>query len=126
MRLALNYAFDFEEMNKQLFFGQYQRINSYFEGTELASTGLPEGKELEILKTVGDKVPVAYDAAYSGRILTFGQRFGAPLILGAVGLMFSVIAQEWPFGPLSRHILWSAGTLEGYAGLQCFVCAGLR
>ena len=39
VRLALNYAFDFEEMNKQLFFGQYQRIGSYFEGTELASLG---------------------------------------------------------------------------------------
>jgi microcin C transport system substrate-binding protein len=57
VRLALNYAFDFEEMNKQLFFGQYQRIGSYFDGTELASSGLPEGKELEILETVRDKVP---------------------------------------------------------------------
>jgi microcin C transport system substrate-binding protein len=57
VRLALNYAFDFEEMNKQLFFGQYQRINSYFEGTELACSGLPEGQELEILETVRDKVP---------------------------------------------------------------------
>ncbi len=57
VRLAFNYAFDFEEMNKQLFFGQYQRINSYFEGTELASSGLPEGKELEILEAVRDKVP---------------------------------------------------------------------
>ena len=56
-RLALNYAFDFEEMNKQLFFGQYQRIGSYFDGTELASSGVPEGKELEILETVRDKVP---------------------------------------------------------------------
>ena len=57
VRLALNYAFDFEEMNKQLFFGQYQRINSYFEGTELACSGLPEGQELAILETVRDKVP---------------------------------------------------------------------
>jgi microcin C transport system substrate-binding protein len=57
VRLALNYAFDFEEMNKQLFFGQYQRIGSYFDGTELASSGLPEGKELEILETVRGKVP---------------------------------------------------------------------
>ena len=57
VRLALNYAFDFEEMNKQLFFGQYQRINSYFEGTELASSGLPEGQELAILEAVRDKVP---------------------------------------------------------------------
>jgi microcin C transport system substrate-binding protein len=57
VRLALNYAFDFEEMNKQLFYGQYQRINSYFEGTELACSGLPQGQELEILETVRDKVP---------------------------------------------------------------------
>jgi microcin C transport system substrate-binding protein len=44
-------------MNKQIFFGQYKRIASYFEGTELAATGLPEGKELEILESVRDKVP---------------------------------------------------------------------
>ncbi|WP_045009736.1 ABC transporter substrate-binding protein [Bradyrhizobium sp. LTSP849] len=57
VRRAFNYAFDFEEMNKQLFFGQYKRINSYFEGTELAATGLPQGEELQILETVKDKVP---------------------------------------------------------------------
>ena len=57
VRRALNYAFDFEEMNKQIFFGQYKRINSYFDGTELASSGLPEGKELEILETVRAEVP---------------------------------------------------------------------
>lgn len=57
LRRAFNYAYDFEEMNKQLFFGQYKRINSYFEGTELASSGLPQGQELEILETVRDKVP---------------------------------------------------------------------
>jgi microcin C transport system substrate-binding protein len=57
VRLAFNYAFDFEEMNKQIFFGQYHRIASYFEGTELASSGVPAGRELEILETVRDKVP---------------------------------------------------------------------
>ena len=57
MRRALNFAFDFEEMNKQIFFGQYKRISSYFDGTELASSGLPEGKELEILETVRAEVP---------------------------------------------------------------------
>lgn len=57
LRRAFNYAFDFEEMNKQLFYGQYKRINSYFEGTELASSGLPEGQELAILQAVKDKVP---------------------------------------------------------------------
>jgi len=57
VRQAFNHAFDFEEMNKQLFYGQYQRIASYFEGTELAATGVPSGKELEFLETVRDKVP---------------------------------------------------------------------
>jgi len=57
VRRALNFAFDFEEMNKQLFYGQYTRIASYFEGTELAATGMPEGQELAILETVRDKVP---------------------------------------------------------------------
>jgi microcin C transport system substrate-binding protein len=57
VRRAFNFAFDFEEMNRTIFFGQYKRIGSYFEGTELASSGLPQGKELEILQTVKDKVP---------------------------------------------------------------------
>jgi microcin C transport system substrate-binding protein len=57
VRRALNYAFDFEEMNKQIFFGQYRRIASYFEGTDLASSGLPEGLELEILQPLKDKLP---------------------------------------------------------------------
>jgi microcin C transport system substrate-binding protein len=57
VRRAFNFAFDFEEMNRQIFFGQYRRIASYFEGTELASTGIPEGQELDILQSVKDKVP---------------------------------------------------------------------
>jgi microcin C transport system substrate-binding protein len=57
VRLALNYALDFEEMNKTLFYGQYKRIESYFSGTELASSGLPTGKELEILETVRGQAP---------------------------------------------------------------------
>jgi microcin C transport system substrate-binding protein len=57
VRRAFNFAYDFEEMNKQIFFGQYRRITSYFDGTELASSGLPEGRELEILQKLRDKVP---------------------------------------------------------------------
>jgi microcin C transport system substrate-binding protein len=57
VRRAFNYAFDFEEMNKQLFYGQYKRIGSYFEGTELASTGIPQGREFEILKEVYGEIP---------------------------------------------------------------------
>jgi microcin C transport system substrate-binding protein len=57
VRLAFNYAFNFEEMNKQIFFDQYKRIASYFAGTELAATGLPVGRELELLEAVRYKVP---------------------------------------------------------------------
>jgi microcin C transport system substrate-binding protein len=57
VRRAFNYALNFEEINKQLFFGQYKRVNSYFEGLELASSGLPRGEELAVLETVRDKAP---------------------------------------------------------------------
>ena len=57
VRQALNYAFDFEELNRTIFFGQYTRINSYFFGSDLASSGLPQGKELEILTELKDQVP---------------------------------------------------------------------
>jgi microcin C transport system substrate-binding protein len=57
VRLAFNFAFDFEEINKQIFFGQYKRIGSYFAGTELACSGLPEGQELAILEQVREQVP---------------------------------------------------------------------
>ncbi|VAW16489.1 Prephenate dehydratase-associated ABC transporter, substrate-binding protein [hydrothermal vent metagenome] len=57
VRRAFDYAFDFEWMNENVFFNQYQRITSYFENTELASRGLPEGRELEILNEVRDSVP---------------------------------------------------------------------
>jgi microcin C transport system substrate-binding protein len=69
VRRAFNLAFDFEEMNKQIFFGQYKRIASYFEGTELAARGLPEGRELEILQKVRDKVPPeVFTTAYSNPV----------------------------------------------------------
>ncbi|HKS86281.1 MAG TPA: extracellular solute-binding protein [Pseudolabrys sp.] len=57
LRRAFNFAFDFDEMNRQIFYGQYTRIASYFQGTELACSGIPQGRELEILETVRDKVP---------------------------------------------------------------------
>lgn len=57
VRQALNYAFDFEELSHTLFYGLYERIDSYFFNSELAHEGLPEGLELEILEEVRDGVP---------------------------------------------------------------------
>ncbi len=57
VRRAFNFAFDFEWSNKNLFYGQYRRTDSYFSNTELASSGLPQGEELSILQTVKDDLP---------------------------------------------------------------------
>jgi microcin C transport system substrate-binding protein len=57
VREALTWAFDFESMNRTLFFNSYTRTDSYFEGGELASSGLPEGKELEILEEFRGQIP---------------------------------------------------------------------
>ncbi len=57
VRRAFNLAFDFEWANKNLFYDQYKRVSSYFQNTELASSGLPEGRELEILNEVKDQIP---------------------------------------------------------------------
>lgn len=56
-RRALNYAFDFEWSNRQFAFGTYQRTNSYFANSELASSGLPGGGELKILEQFRGKIP---------------------------------------------------------------------
>jgi microcin C transport system substrate-binding protein len=57
VRRALNYAFDFETLRRTIFYGEYERIDSFFYGTPLAASGLPQGRELEILEMVRDKVP---------------------------------------------------------------------
>ncbi|WP_369821263.1 ABC transporter substrate-binding protein, partial [Oleiphilus sp. HI0080] len=57
VRHALSFAFDFEWTNQNLFHSQYQRTSSYFENSELASSGLPEGEELEILSRYKEQLP---------------------------------------------------------------------
>ena len=65
VRRALNLAFDFETTNRNAFFGIYERIASYYAGTELASSALPLGKELEFLNEVkADIPPEVFTAPY--------------------------------------------------------------
>ena len=49
VRKALALAFDFDWSNKNLFYGQYTRCNSYFSNSELAASSLPKGDELRLL-----------------------------------------------------------------------------
>ncbi len=57
VREALDLAFDFEWSNKTLFYGQYERAESYFENSDLASSGVPTGDELAILEAYRGKLP---------------------------------------------------------------------
>ncbi|CAN0587060.1 unnamed protein product [Ectocarpus sp. 12 AP-2014] len=76
VREALSHAFDFEWANKNLFYDQYTRTKSFFENSELASSGLPEGRELEILEPYRDQLPAA----------VFEQVYQPPVIDGKGGL----------------------------------------
>lgn len=57
VRKALGYAFDFEWSNKKFAFDTYKRTASYFANSELASSGLPQGRELDILEKFKGQVP---------------------------------------------------------------------
>ena len=57
VREALIYAFDFEWSNANLFYGAYTRTRSYFDNSELAATGVPQGAELKILEPFRGQVP---------------------------------------------------------------------
>ncbi|MCO8165095.1 extracellular solute-binding protein [Pseudomonas sp. 21LCFQ010] len=57
VREALTLLFDFEWTNKQLFSGSYTRTRSYFDNSEMASSGLPTGEELKLLEALRGKIP---------------------------------------------------------------------
>ncbi|WP_172149811.1 MULTISPECIES: extracellular solute-binding protein [Pseudomonas] len=59
VREALGLLFDFEWTNRQLFNGAYTRTRSYFDNSELASSGLPETDELKLLEPLREKIPPA-------------------------------------------------------------------
>ncbi len=57
VRKALDLVYDFEWMNKNLFYGAYIRNDSYFQIEEMNATGVPEGAELELLEPYRDQLP---------------------------------------------------------------------
>ncbi|WP_300668592.1 extracellular solute-binding protein [Desulfoluna sp.] len=57
VRCALTRAFDFEWINSKIYFGQLKRHTSFFSNSEFASSGIPQGEELNILDTLRDLVP---------------------------------------------------------------------
>jgi len=57
VREALALLFDFEWTNRQLFNGAYTRTRSYFDNSELASSGLPDKAELKLLEPLRGNIP---------------------------------------------------------------------
>ena len=57
VRQALALTFDFEWANKNLFFDQYTRTQSFFSNSELASHGLPGAAELKLLEPLRGQIP---------------------------------------------------------------------
>ncbi|MRT14454.1 ABC transporter substrate-binding protein [Enterobacteriaceae bacterium RIT711] len=57
VREAIGLAFDFEWMNKALFYGAYSRANSYFQNTEYAARDYPHADELILLAPMKKDLP---------------------------------------------------------------------
>ncbi|WP_018717257.1 extracellular solute-binding protein [Arhodomonas aquaeolei] len=57
VREAIGYAFDFQWTNRNLFYGAYKRLDSYFANSELAARGKPSGAELKLLEPWRDQLP---------------------------------------------------------------------
>jgi microcin C transport system substrate-binding protein len=57
VREAVNQVFDFQWMNKNLFYDNYTRTESYYSNSDFASSGIPNGAELALLEPFRDKLP---------------------------------------------------------------------
>ncbi len=57
VREAIQLMFNFEWSNEQLFYGLYERINSFWENSDLAAEGLPTPEELALLEPLAEHLP---------------------------------------------------------------------
>ena len=56
VREAISYAFDWDWVNKNLYYNLYIKLRSYFDNCELANQGLPSPAELELLEPFRDQL----------------------------------------------------------------------
>jgi microcin C transport system substrate-binding protein len=57
VRQALTYAFDFDDVNNSVFYGQYERTESYFANSDLSCQGMPSDEELTLLQPLRSSLP---------------------------------------------------------------------
>lgn len=66
LREALSYSFDFEWANKNFFFGDYSRTQSFFENSDFAARGAPSAAELQLLEPLRSQLPArVFGPAYA-------------------------------------------------------------
>ena len=120
VREALGWAFDFEWTNRVLFFGQYRRATSFFNNSEMASRGLPEGTELAVLETYRGRVPEeVFDSRYPVPV-TDGSGWPRGNLLKALDLLHGAgwvvrdmqLVNEHTGEPMRFEILISTPTFE--------------
>ncbi len=120
VRRALDYAFDFEWSNKNLFFDQYTRSYSFWSNSELAATGPPQGEELEIMEHYRDCVPEAVFGAPYEAPATDGNGWPRENLVKATELLkqagyeikdFMLVNSETG-ERLAFEILYSSATVE--------------
>jgi microcin C transport system substrate-binding protein len=69
VRKALDYAFDFEWTNKNIFYGLYKRTESFFENSEMKAAGKPSAAELALLEPFRAQLPAeVFDAPYTAPV----------------------------------------------------------
>lgn len=73
VRRAFALAYDFESANSSLFYGLYKRINGFFDNSDMAPRGRPEGRELALLERHRANVPAE----------AFGEPYRSPVHGGA-------------------------------------------
>ena len=76
VREALDLAMDYEWMNRQMFYGGYQRVQGLFGNTDCAAAGAPSATELPLLQPWRPQLPAA----------VFGQAYQAPRTDGTSSL----------------------------------------
>ena len=57
VREALGLAFDFEWMNRKLFYNAYIRVRGFFNGSDFEAKGMPGADELAVLEPLRAKLP---------------------------------------------------------------------
>ncbi|RPH30337.1 ABC transporter substrate-binding protein [Buttiauxella warmboldiae] len=87
VREAIGLAFDFEWMNKALFYGSYKRANSYFQNTEYAARNYPDADELTLLAPMKKDLPPEVFTTIYTPPTTSGNGFDRENLLKALALL---------------------------------------